>query len=127
MPELKSYLPLEDEDFDNIEKIKTIDFFIYRFIKIQDKMGEKLFPAVLAKLLEYNNEMALIDVLHKLEKLCLINSTDQWIIYRKLRNTLTQEYPNHYDEVVEAISLAVGAYEEMKKIYNVMLVKIKSS
>jgi len=34
---------LDSEIFEDFEKIKTIDTFIYRFIKLQDIMGEKLF------------------------------------------------------------------------------------
>ena len=33
--------------FENFEKIKTIDSFIYRFIKLQDMMGDKLFRVFL--------------------------------------------------------------------------------
>jgi len=76
LPELKGYLPFCEDDFSDIEKIKTVDAFIYRFTKIQDKMGEKLFPAVLKELYEYKSNMALIDVLNRLEKLELLKSRD---------------------------------------------------
>ncbi len=120
LPELKSYLPLHESDFQEIEKIKTIDFFIYRFTKIQDKMGEKFFPFVLKELQEYKSSMSLIDVLHKLEKLELLDSSDTWIDYRKLRNTLTHEYPDNEDEMIESIVLAIEVYENLKEIYKKM-------
>ena len=82
IPEIKSYLPFNESDFDDTEKIKTIDSFIYR-----------------------------------LEKLELIESSDDWIEYRKLRNTLTHEYPDNVDEIIEAINLSVEAYSDMKDIY----------
>jgi predicted HTH transcriptional regulator len=41
LPEIKSYLPFENNDFEDIEKTKTIDSFKYRFTKIQDKMGDR--------------------------------------------------------------------------------------
>lgn len=47
LPDIQKWLPLQTEDLDNTEIVKTIDSFIYRFTKIQDRMGEKLFPAVL--------------------------------------------------------------------------------
>lgn len=43
LPEIKDALPLNEKSFDNIEIVKTIDSFIYRFTKLQDKIGEKLF------------------------------------------------------------------------------------
>lgn len=124
IPEVKSYLPFKNDDFDNIEKIKTIDSFIYRFSKIQDKMGDKFFPAVLRELQEYKNNMALIDVLNKFEKLGLLNNSDDWIDYRKLRNSLTHEYSNNTDEIIEAINLSIGVYEDMKNIYAKMLERV---
>ena len=127
LPEIKSYLPFENDDFEDIEKIKAIDSFIYRFTKIQDKMGDKFFPAILRELEEYKNSMALIDVLNKLERLELLENSDDWIDYRKLRNSLTYEYPNNSDEIIEAIKLSIEVYEEMKKIYLMMLDRVSAS
>ncbi len=121
LPELTSYLPLKESDFQEIEKIKTIDFFIYRFTKIQDRMGEKLFPLILKELHEYKTSMSLIDVLHRLEKLELLESSDIWIDYRKLRNALTHEYPDNEDEMIESIALAIDVYGDLKKIYTKLL------
>jgi len=121
LPELKSYMPFKESDFENIETIKTIDSFIYRFTKVQDRMGEKFFPLVLEELYEYKRSMALIDVLNKLEKLELLDNSNKWIEYRKLRNTLTHEYPDNEDEIIEAINLSMEAYIEIKKIYYSML------
>jgi len=124
LPELKSYLPFSEQDFNDIEKIKTIDSFIYRFTKVQDRMGEKFFPLVLAELYEYKSNMAFIDVLNRLEKLELLESSDAWIEYRKLRNTLTHEYPDNEDEIIEAINLSIEVYKKMKTIYAHMLERV---
>ena len=124
LPEVKSYLPFKNDDFDNIEKIKTIDSFIYRFSKIQDKMGDKFFPAILRELQEYKNNMALIDILNRLEKLELLKNSNDWIDYRKLRNSLTHEYLNNTDEIIEAINLSINVYKDMKNIYIKMLKRV---
>ena len=124
LPEIKSYLPFKESDFDDTEKIKTIDSFIYRFTKVQDRMGEKFFPLILSELQEYKRSMALIDVLHRLEKLELLQNSDDWIEYRKLRNTLTHEYPDNEDEIIEAINLSIEAYIDMKNIYHKILERL---
>ena len=124
LPEVKSYLPFKNSDFEDIEKIKAIDSFIYRFTKIQDKMDDKFFPAILRELQEYKNSMALIDVLNRLEKLELLKNSDDWIDYRKLRNSLTHEYPNNSEDVLEAINLSIEVYEDMKNIYLKMLKRV---
>ena len=111
-------LPMEEQNFDDPETVKTMDAFIYRFIKIQDKMGDKLFPAYLQLLQEYDDDMPLLDVLNDLERLRVIDSAQEWIEFRKLRNSLTHEYPGNEDEIIEALRAAVLAYQKMKTVYN---------
>ncbi len=107
--------------FEEFEKVKVIDTFIYRFIKIQDMMGEKLFRIFLDELGEYRHEMSLIDVLDRLEKLGLLEDASEWMYYRKLRNKLTHEYPSNEDEIIEGISLALHAFKEMETILSKIL------
>ena len=125
LPDIEKWLPLKKEDFNDTEKVKTIDSFIYRFIKIQDKMGEKLFPAVLQALLEYEDSMPFIDILNRLEKLELLPSADEWVDFRNLRNTLTHEYPDNQDEIIQAVDLAVDAYKKMLTVFYIMTDVIK--
>lgn len=112
---------LSVEIFEDFEKVKTIDTFIYRFIKFQDMMGEKLFRYFLDELGEYKESMSLLDILDKLEKLGFIDDAMQWMQYRKLRNKLTHEYPNNEDEIVEGITLALQTFDEMEAIFNTIV------
>ena len=116
-PEIKTWLPLDKDAFEDIEKVKSIDSFIYRFSKIQDKIGDKLFPEILKELQEFRDNMSLRDVLNKLEKLELIPSTDEWISFRELRNIATHEYPDNEKDVIEAINNMLAAYIKIKNIY----------
>ena len=43
LKEIKSWDNINIEVFENTEKIKTIDAFIYRFVKLQGYMDSKLF------------------------------------------------------------------------------------
>ncbi len=111
--EIKEWNVIDSEIFDNFEKIKTIDTFIYRFIKLQDLMGEKLFKVFLNEIGEYKDNMSLLDVLDKLEKFDIVKESYDWMEYRKLRNRLTHEYPNNEDEVIEGIIMAMNVFDEM--------------
>lgn len=124
LPDIQEHIPLKEKDFKNKELVAKIDSFIYRFIKIQDKMGEKLFPAYLKLLQEYKSGMPLLDVLNNLERIGVIERTEQWVEYRKLRNSLTHEYPGNMDEVIDALGLAFTAYGEMKKIYEYVIEQV---
>ncbi|MCX7083976.1 MAG: hypothetical protein NTY69_00375 [Methylococcales bacterium] len=112
-----SAMDLSKDPFEDIENIKTIDSFIYRFSKIQDMMGEKLFPAYLTALEEYSPSMPLIDILNKLEKFKIIDSENDWKYFRKLRNILTHEYPDNEDDLIQGIQEALIVYPKVKAIY----------
>lgn len=116
MKEIQEWDTIDSEIFEDFEKIKTIDTFIYRFIKMQDLMGDKLFRIFLDSLGEYKDNMSLLDVLDKLEKLEIIPNAQEWMIYRKLRNKLTHEYPNNEEEIVEGIRLSMDVFGDIEAI-----------
>ena len=125
LDEIKGWEPFDSEIFENFEKIKTIDSFIYRFIKLQDMMGEKLFKVYLDEIGEYNNSMSLLDTLDKLEKFEIIKKSSDWMEFRKLRNTLTHEYPNNEQDIIDGIYLAIEAYDEIEYILNNIITKVE--
>lgn len=114
--EIKTWENIDTGIFEDFSKIKTIDTFIYRFIKLQDLMGDKLFKIFLNEIGEYKDNMSLLDSVDKLEKLELINSSQDWMEYRKLRNKLTHEYPDNEDEILDGIKIALEYFDNMEKI-----------
>ena len=95
-----SKMDLNTEIFFDEDKIQKFDSFIFRFIKLQDFMGEKLFKNLLEVVGVYKDSMSLLDVLDKLEKMELLPNSDRWKDYREERNQLTHEYPNNKEEVI---------------------------
>ncbi len=118
LEEIKKWDELDSGIFEDFEKIKTIDTFIYRFIKLQDIMGEKLFKTFLDSIGEYKDNMSLLDVLDKLEKFEIISDANKWMEYRKLRNELTHEYPNNENDVIDGIKIAMDFFNEIEDIFN---------
>ena len=114
--EIKQWEKLHCDIFENFEKIKTIDTFIYRFIKLQDIMGEKLFKVFLDEIGEYKDSMSLLDILDKLEKFEIIDESIKWMEYRKLRNKLTHEYPNNEQDIIDGIILSIKVFDEIENI-----------
>ena len=104
--------------YEDKERIKTIDAFIFRYIKLQDFMGEKLFRELLRRIGEYKDNMSLIDVLDKLEKLEIVSNADKWIDFRNIRNKLTHEYPDNEEEIIEDIKLSLEFFKEIDDILN---------
>lgn len=104
-------------DLSDDEKVKTIDAFLFRFIKIQDLIGNKLFRQVLDRIGEYQDSMSMLDVLDRMEKLGLIVSADQWMDYRNLRNVLAHEYPDNEDDIVEGIKTSIQVFVAMESCF----------
>lgn len=69
---------------------ERLDAFVTRFGRLQDTVGDKLLPAILAALGEKVG--AAIDNLDRAEKFGLIESADDWMVMRKLRNQMVHEY-----------------------------------
>ena len=105
---------IDNLDIDNFETVKTIDTFVYRFIKLQDYLGQKLFRRFLDEIGELVENMSFLDVLDKLERLEIINSSQRWIEARKLRNKLTHEYPNELEELKEELKEALNFVEDFE-------------
>jgi len=113
LEQIKKY-SLDDSINEDDEKIKTIDAFIFRYTKLQDFVGDKLFKRLLASVGEYKSNMSFIDVLDKLEKLEIISNSDNWINIRQLRNQLTHEYPDNISDIIDGIKLAIDYFEILK-------------
>lgn len=108
---------LNTDTFEDFEKVKSIDTFVFRFIKIQDLIGDKLFKELLSLVGNYKDNMTLLDLLDKLEKIEIVENADDWLKYRKLRNELTHEYPGNTEEIIEGIKSALEAYEDIKQTF----------
>ena len=63
---------------------ERIDAFVARFGRLQDTLGDKLLPHLLRALGEKPG--AAIDNLDRAERLGWIESADQWLEIRRLRN-----------------------------------------
>jgi hypothetical protein len=110
---VKSYFPLDSEKYLNLrpEELSFFDQLIFRFAKLQDTMGGRLFPAILENLGEEVRELPFIDRLAKLEELNIIPSADEWLLLRETRNIVTHEYPTVTDEVIQGLNLLGKNYQ----------------
>ncbi len=89
------------------ETIKLVDTFLFRFIKLQDFLGGKVFKHFLKAIGEYTDSMSFIDILDRLEKLGIIQNSEEWLKIRELRNRLTHEYPEEEFKIRRDLKLAL--------------------
>ena len=90
-----------EEDPDLAERVEA---FVGRFGRLQDTVGDKLLPLLLAALGE--KPSAAIDNLDCAERLGLIESADEWMAMRNLRNQMVHEYVE--DPVILSSALQTG-------------------
>ena len=115
---LRSVLPLSVETYAdlNTEEIRCLDQFIFRFSKLQDAMGAKIFRYVL----EYLDDNCRSELYH------FIDSANEWNYIRELRNSIAHDYPLWENDIVDSLNALVakvpvlqGIYEKLKTVvYN---------
>jgi len=119
---LSSVLPLSTQRYLKLGdvEISFIDQLIFRFSKLQDTLGEKIFPFILILSKENVKRKTFIDILNRLEELEVVDK-DKWLRLREIRNNIAHEYSFNLDEVVNSIELIYDVSDELIKIYEDML------
>lgn len=115
---LELIMPLDIEQYNVLEglQVSVIDQMIFRFSKLQDTMGEKVFPSILELNGESVKKMTFIDRLNRLEELELLYK-DEWMALRKDRNEIAHEYSFNQEEIVDSINLIFRRVYDLLKIY----------
>lgn len=122
--DLQDIMPLSEEDYINLSSynVKTLDQFLFRFSKMQDAMGQKLFKNILLYLDEDIEGKPFIDILNLMEKIYLLDSVNDWKELREDRNELAHNYEDEPQQMSEIINKLYVKKELLENIY----IKIKS-
>ncbi len=99
------------------EQIRCIDQFIFRFSKLQDAIGAKIFRYILEILDEDVAAMPMRDVLNLLERYRLIASAEEWLYIRELRNEIAHDYPLMENELLSIINELISKTDTLIKIF----------
>lgn len=112
-------LPLSVEKYKNLSKdeVQDIDQYLFRFAKLQDTLGDKLFRLILKEYEPTDEILPFIDMLNKLEKLGFIDSAKEWINLRKIRNEISHQYDDEPEEMSQAINNILNHKDIIKEIY----------
>lgn len=112
------FIPLNTNNYYEMddEIVGFLDQYIFRFSKLQDVMGARLFPTLLSFLAEPMNDRPFIDLLNRLERLGILDSTMNWIEIRRIRNDISHEYPTSLVERIEGINILIKHFETLENI-----------
>lgn len=93
-----SFATLQENTID----VAFADQIIYRFSKVQDTMGTRLFKTFLLYQGE-NVDRPFLDILHALEQQGLLN-VEQWFVLREIRNEITHNYASNADVLRQIVN-----------------------
>ena len=114
---VKPHYPLESNFMENIKDdilLFALDSLVFRFSKLQDWLGQKLFKTFL-QYEEYPIEdMNFLEVVKVLEKENIL-SLDIWSVFREIINELSHDYPD-YEQIAENINFIIENSGELIKI-----------
>jgi len=102
------------ESLNQLERF-ALNALIFRFSKLQDLIGVKIFRAYL----DFGGfnilEKSFFDILKEIEKEGIVD-IDTWSELRELRNKIAHEYPEEIDEMIESINLFIARSDQLVKI-----------
>ena len=114
---LEPKIPIEEyEALNQLERF-ALNALIFRFSKLQDLIGVKIFRTYLDFSGFETAEKSFFDILREIEKEALVD-IDSWSELRELRNKIAHEYPEEIDEMVESINLFIEKSGELVVISN---------
>lgn len=116
--QVHSLFPLTVQSYSNLkpEEISFFDQLIFRFAKLQDSMGGKLFPVLLDNLGEETRGIPFIDILLRMERIGLLESSNDWLLLRETRNIVTHEYPFHSQDIVTGLNLLCQQVDKINDV-----------
>ena len=116
---VRNKFPLTATSYERLSKdeLSYFDQLIFRFSKLQDSMGRRLFPDLLEALGEDIYDKPFIDKLNILERLELLDDHKTWLNLRETRNLVTHEYPIESSEIIEGLNDLAEGVETLSGIW----------
>lgn len=117
---IKDILPISASAYIDLneEQVQSIDQYLFRFAKLQDMMGDKIFRLILENYEESTQNLPFIDILNRLEKLGFLPNAKEWLILRKIRNDISHQYDDEPEGMSQAINNILNQKAILFEIYN---------
>ena len=93
----------------------VLDAYLKRFASLQDFLGAKIFPLLLEVAGISANKMS--EVLSLIEKEEIIDSIENWIELREVRNELEHDYPEELKDALLDLKYCIDNFTTLEKYY----------
>ena len=117
--DVEEIIPLRVEKYKILskEEVQAIDQYLYRFSKLQDTLGQRVFRLIYKIYEPFEENITFIDLLNRLEKLGFLENTKEWINLRDKRNQIAHQYDDEPYEMTQAINGLLNQKNILKAIY----------
>lgn len=92
-----------------------LDVLAFRFAKLQDLLGAKIFREYLAVLQYPVEDKNFLELLRELDKEKIVD-IDLWSEFRGVRNSISHDYPSEEEEKAQAINYLIQHIEKLIEI-----------
>ena len=117
----KYKIPIDKKDIEKIvnddDEIAIIDQIVYRFSKLQDTLGKTIRFFLNLKGENVEN-LSMIDVVNLAEKVGINITEEKWFELRELRNIITHEYEDEYEEIAKTLNKIYNELDYLSLIVN---------
>ena len=98
-----------------VQEKAILDAYLKRFSSIQDFLGAKIFSSLLEISGISYGKMS--EVLYRVEKEEIIDSLDNWIELREIRNELEHDYPENLQQALQDLKFCVDNFVKLESYY----------
>ena len=111
---LNKIYPLDSDKYEILEDDykDKLDVLAFRFSKLQDLLGSKIFRAYLESAGFVVEEKSFNELLKELEKEKILD-IDLWSEFRGIRNAIAHDYPYDYTQKIEAINYLIANVKKL--------------
>lgn len=106
---LANRIPLDAKGIISDEIVAALDQYIFRFSKLQDTIGQRLFKESLRFFGEEVYSKPFLDIFNRLEQLRAIKDYELWNDLRIIRNEIAQEYDENKSELIEKLNRIISS------------------
>jgi predicted nucleotidyltransferase len=102
----------------NDNEVEAIDQYLFRFAKLQDTLGQRVFKVIVSEYVENINKLTFIDILNHLEQIGVLEDANTWKKLRAVRNDISHQYDDDSQEMSEALNNIFAYKDEFIKIFD---------
>ena len=123
---LNEIYPLDLDRLENLNSSEKnmLDTLAFRFAKLQDLIGSKIFREFLLEMGYITEEKTFLEILKEIEKEGIID-IDTWSEFRKVRNLLAHEYPYDLEDRIEATNYLIEKTQILIEVIKKIESKVK--